>query len=71
LATNLALDDRLIKEAQRLGGHKSKKAAVTAALDEYIRRRKQTQIIRLFGTIDFDPKYNHMANRLRDRIEAE
>jgi hypothetical protein len=71
LATNLALDDRLIKEAQRLGGHKSKKAAVTAALDEYIRRRKQTQIIRLFGTIDFDPKYNHTANRLRDRIGTE
>ena len=71
MATNLALDDRLIKEAQRLGGHKSKKAAVTAALDEYIRRRKQTQIIRLFGTIDFDSKYNHIANRLRDRIEAE
>ena len=71
MATNLALDDRLIKEAQRLGGHKSKKAAVTAALDEYIRRRKQTQIIRLFGTIDFDSKYNHIANRLRDRIETE
>ena len=71
MATNLALDDRLIKEAQRLGGHKSKKAAVTAALDEYIRRRKQTQIIRLFGTIDFDSKYNHIANRRRDRIETE
>jgi hypothetical protein len=63
MATNLDLDDNLIEEARKLGGHKSKKAAVTAALDEYIRRHKQTEVIRLFGTIDYDPSYNYKAER--------
>jgi len=63
MATNLALDDKLIEAAQKLGGHKTKKAAVTAALDEYIRRHKQQEIISLFGTIDFDPDYDYKAER--------
>jgi len=53
MATNLAIDDRLIEEARRIGRHKTKKEAVTAALDEYIRRRKQQEILKLFGTIDY------------------
>ncbi|MGA7885397.1 MAG: type II toxin-antitoxin system VapB family antitoxin [Acidobacteriaceae bacterium] len=63
MATNLALDDNLIEEARKLGGHKSKKAAVTAALDEYILRRKQKDVIRLFGTIEYDPAYDYKAER--------
>jgi putative antitoxin of VapBC-like toxin-antitoxin system len=66
MPTNLALDDRLIQEAQHLGGHRTKKEAVTAALDEYIQRRKQQQIISLFGTIDYDPAYDYKrARRLK------
>jgi len=63
MPTNLALDDKLIEAARKLGGHKTKKAAVTAALDEYIRRHKQQEIIGLFGTIDFDPDYDYKADR--------
>jgi hypothetical protein len=63
MPTNLALDDKLIEAARKLGGHKTKKAAVTAALDEYIRRHKQQEIIGLFGTIDFDPNYDYKADR--------
>ena len=55
MATNLALDDSLIEEARRAGGHKTKKEAVTAALAEYVKRRKQLRILKSFGTIDFDP----------------
>ena len=65
MATNLALDDRLIEEAQRAGRHKTKKEAVTAALAEYIRRRKQLRILESFGTVDFDPGYNYKAERRR------
>jgi hypothetical protein len=71
MATNLALDDNLIEEARRIGDHKTKKEAVTAALDEYIRRRKQLEILDLFGTIDFDPDYDYKKMRKLDRIEID
>lgn len=67
MATNLALDDKLIVEAQRVGKHKTKKEAVTAALSEYVRRRKQLDIVKLFGTIDYDPSYDYKAERRRKR----
>jgi Arc/MetJ family transcription regulator len=63
MATNLAIDDRLITEAQRMGKHKSKKEAVTAALQEYIQRRKQKRILKYVGTVEFHPDYDH--KRLR------
>lgn len=63
MPTNLALDDRLINEAVRLGRHRTKKDAVNAALDEYIRRRKQQRILSLFGTIDYDQTYDYKRER--------
>ena len=63
MATNLAIDDRLLEEAQRIGGQRTKKATVTEALEEYIQRRKQVKILKLFGTIDFDPKYDYKKQR--------
>lgn len=67
MATNLAIDDRLIEEARRTGRHKTKKEAVTAALDEYIKRRKQLGILELAGAIGYDPKYDYKAGRQRRR----
>jgi Arc/MetJ family transcription regulator len=63
MPTNLAIDDRLIEEAKRLGRFKTKKAAVTAALDEFIRRRKQLRILKLEGSVDYVRDYNHKASR--------
>ena len=63
MPTNLAIDDRLIEEAQKLGQHRTKKETVTAALDEYIRRRKQMRILSLFGTIDYDDTYDYKRER--------
>ncbi len=71
MPTNLAIDDRLIEEARQAGHHRTKKDAVTAALDEYIRRRKQMQILDLFDTIDYRGDYDYKANRRRDQIETE
>ena len=55
MATNLAIDDRLLNEALKVGGHRTKRATVTEALEEYVRRRRQRKIVELFGTIEFDP----------------
>jgi len=67
MATNLAIDDKLIEEARRLGEHKTKKQAVTTALEEYVQRRKQLRILADFGTVDFDPEYDYKAERRRKR----
>lgn len=65
MATNLAIDDALLEEARRIGGQKTKRATVTEALSEYIQRRKQQQIIELFGKVDVDPKYEYKKQRRR------
>ena len=57
MPTNLAIDDRLLEEARQVGGHKTKKETVTIALQEYVAHRKQLEILELFGTIDYDPRY--------------
>ena len=63
MATNLAIDDRLIEEAKNLGKHPTKKAAVTEALQEYIQRRKQSEIFNIFNSIDFDDDYDYKKQR--------
>ena len=63
MATNLALDDKLIEAARRAGKHKTKKEAVSAALEEYVRRRKQLEILEAFGKFEFDPSYDYKAER--------
>jgi hypothetical protein len=64
--TNLAIDDKLIENARRIGNHKTKKAVVTEALIEYIQRREQLKILGLFGTIDYDDDYNYKDQRKRN-----
>ncbi|HDH01414.1 MAG TPA: type II toxin-antitoxin system VapB family antitoxin [Nitrospirae bacterium] len=65
MATNLALDDKLIAKAQKIGRHKTKKETVTAALKDYIARKKQLEIVDIFGTIDFDKEFNYKKARKR------
>lgn len=65
MATNLALDDKLIEKAQEVGQHKTKKDAVTAALKEYIQHRKQLKLIDAFGTVEFAKGYDYKKQRSR------
>lgn len=66
MSINLALNNDLINEAVKLGNHKTKKEAVTKALEEYIARRQQQKIKELFGKIDYDPKYDYKKQRARN-----
>jgi len=63
MATNLAIDDQLIEEAKRAGKHRTKKDAVTEALKEYVQRRKQMELLSLFGTIEYDEHYDYKKQR--------
>jgi Arc/MetJ family transcription regulator len=65
MATNLQIDDKLILKAVRLGGHKTKKAAVSQALIEYIQHLEQEKILSIFGTVEFDPEYDYKKQRRR------
>jgi Arc/MetJ family transcription regulator len=65
MATNLALDDELIKRAVKAGGHKTKREAVMAALEEYIKLLLRRKFLELEGTINFDPEWDYKAARRR------
>ncbi|MBN1313859.1 MAG: type II toxin-antitoxin system VapB family antitoxin [Anaerolineales bacterium] len=63
MPTNLAIDDDLLETAKKIGKHKTKKAVVTEALEEYIQRRKQLQIADIFGSIEYDEDYDYKEQR--------
>ncbi|MBI5727759.1 MAG: type II toxin-antitoxin system VapB family antitoxin [Ignavibacteriales bacterium] len=63
MPTNLALDNKLIEEAVKIGKHKTKKDAVTAELIEYVRFRKQQKVKALFGLIEYDAAYDYKKQR--------
>jgi hypothetical protein len=63
MATNLAIEDWLIEEAKLVGKHRTKKGAVTEALMEYIQRRKQSEILRIFHSIDYNQDYDYKKQR--------
>lgn len=66
MATNLQIDDDLIRAALELGGHRTKRAVVEEALQEYVTRRKQLQIVDVFGTIDYEEGYDYKVQRRRE-----
>jgi hypothetical protein len=65
MAANLGLDPKLLELALKLSGEKTKKAAVTRALREFIARRKQRRVLELFNSLDWDPSYRYKAERSR------
>jgi hypothetical protein len=65
MATNLSLDPELLERALKVSGEKTKKAAVTKALKEFISRREQRRIVELFGTLEWNEEYNYKKERSR------
>lgn len=65
MATNLDLDDALVEQARRIGEHRTKKEAVTRALEEYVRRREQLGVLELEGQVPYDEDYDYKALRQR------
>jgi Arc/MetJ family transcription regulator len=65
MATNLAIDDKLLNEALSVGGYKTKRETVNEALREFIQRRQRLELVKLFGKIDYDPRYDYKKERRR------
>ena len=65
MATNLAIDPNLIDRALEVSGEKTKKAAVTLALQEFIARREQRKLLDLVGALDWEDSYDYKAERSR------
>jgi len=66
MATNLSIDPELIERARLVSGEKTKKAAVTRALEEFIARREQRNLLDLFGKLEWNADYDYKAERARD-----
>jgi len=65
MATNLSLDPKLIEQAVKVSGERTKKAAVTRALEEFIARRKQKHLLDLMGKLEWDESFDYKVERSR------
>ncbi len=65
MATNLSLDPDLLERALEVSGERTKKAAVTRALEEFIARRKQKRVLDLMGKLEWDKSFDYKAERSR------
>jgi hypothetical protein len=65
MATNLSIDPELLERALKVSGERTKKAAVTKALEEFIARRKQKRLLDLIGKLEWDSSYDYKAERKR------
>ena len=65
MATNLSINERLLTEAKKLGHFKTKRETVNSALEEFIQRRRQVEIKKLFNSIEYDPGYDHKKTRMK------
>jgi hypothetical protein len=65
MATNLSIDPKLIDSALKLSGEKTKRAAVTRALEEFIARRRQKRVLDLLGQLEWDKDFDYKAERTR------
>lgn len=66
MAKRLTVDAALIEQALQVSGERTKEAAVTKALQEFIARRQQKRLLDLFGKLEWDPSYDYKAERRRD-----
>ena len=65
MSTNLSLDPGLLERALAVSGERTKKAAVTRALEEFIARRRQKDVLALMGKLEWDPSFDIKAERSR------
>ena len=63
MATNLAIDEKLLEDALSIGGYRTKRETVNEALREFIQRRQRLELVKLFGKVEYDPQYDYKKER--------
>jgi Arc/MetJ family transcription regulator len=63
MPTNLAIDDQLLEQARSVGGYRTKKQTVNEALREFIERRQRLELVKLFGKVEYDRRYDYKKER--------
>jgi hypothetical protein len=66
MAIRLTIDPELIEQALQISGERTREAAITKALQEFIARRRQKRLLDLFGKLEWDPSYEYKTGRRRD-----
>jgi Arc/MetJ family transcription regulator len=62
MRTNIVIDDMLMRDTLRASGLKTKREAVDQALRTFLRLRKQAEIRRLRGKLDWQGDLNAMRS---------
>jgi Arc/MetJ family transcription regulator len=65
---NLLIDAELVQRALDVSGQRTKEAAVTQALQEFIARRSQKRLLELAGKLEWDDSFDYKAERSRSRV---
>lgn len=65
MTTNLSIDPELVEQARKVSGERTKAAAVTKALQEFVARRRQKPLLELMGKLEWDPGFDHKKERSR------
>ncbi len=65
MPSNLAIDDKLLDEAKTVGGYRTKRETVNEALREFIQRRQRVELVKLFGKVAYDSRYDYKKERRR------
>jgi Arc/MetJ family transcription regulator len=63
MPTNLAIDDQLLEQARTVGGYRTKKQTVNEALREFIERRQRLELVKLFGKVEYDRRFDYKKER--------
>jgi Arc/MetJ family transcription regulator len=66
MRTNIVLDDRLVREAMKLAGVKTKREAVDIALRRFVHSGKQRRLLDLYGMGGLRKDYDYKRARSGD-----
>ena len=63
MGINVVLDDKIVEEAMKVSGAKTKKEVISKALEEFVENRKRLNLLDVEGKIKFREDYDYKELR--------